>query len=58
MQLFDQAWEVKPHGSRQRKMWGKREDYNNYNIRDKEELLDGIKKGNSLSKFLACVHLC
>ena len=55
MQLFDQAWEVKPHGSRQRKMWGKREDYN---IRDKEELLDGIKKGNSLSKFLACVHLC
>ena len=38
-------------------MWGKRVD--DALLLDKEELLDGIKKGNSSSKsFLACVNGC
>ena len=43
------------------KMWGKRVDDNVFEalLLDKEELLDGIKKGNSSSKsFLACVDEC
>ena len=45
---------------RQRKMWGKRVDtIFEALLLDKEELLDGIKKGNSLSKsFLECVDEC
>ena len=42
-------------------MWGKRVDDNVFEalLLDKEELLDGIKKGNSSSKsFLACVDEC
>ena len=59
-QLFDQVWEVKPCRSRQRKMWGKRvDDIFEALLLDKEELLDGIKEGNSSSKsFLACVDEC
>ena len=56
-QLFDQVWEVRPRRGRQKKMWGKRVD--DALLLDKEELLDGIKKGNSSSKsFLACVDEC
>ena len=59
-QLFDQVWEVKPPRGRQRKMWGKRvDDIFEALLLDKQELLDGIKKGNSSSKsFLACVDEC
>ena len=59
-QLLDQVWEVKPRRGRQRKMWGKRvDDIFEALLLDKEELLDGIKIGNSLSKsFLACVDEC
>ena len=58
-QCFDRAWEVKPHRGRQRKMWGKRVDDNYALLLDREELLDGINKGNSSSKsFLACVDEC
>ena len=50
-QLLDQVWEVKPRRGRQRKMWGKRvDDIFKAFLLDKEELLDGIKKGNSTSK--------
>ena len=55
--LFDQVWEVKPLRGRQRKVWGKR--VVKALLLDKEELLDGIKKGDSSSKsFLACVDEC
>ena len=60
-QLFDQVWEIKPRRGRQRKKWGKRVDDNIFEalLLDKEELLDGIKKGNSSSKsFLECVDEC
>ena len=41
-------------------MWGKRvDDIFEALLLDKEELLDGIKKGNSSSKsFIACVDKC
>ena len=39
-QFFDQIWEVK--------LWGKRED--EVLLLNKEELLEDIQKGNSLSK--------
>ena len=41
-------------------MWGKRvDDIVEALLLDKEELLDGMKEGNSLSKsFLACVDEC
>ena len=41
-------------------MWGKRvDDISEVLLLDKEELLDGIKKGHSSPKsFLACVDEC
>ena len=59
-QLFDQVWEVRPRRGRQRKMWGKRvDDIFDALLLDKEELLDGGKKGNSSPKsFLACLDEC
>ena len=59
-QLFDLVWEVRPRRGRQRKMWGKRvDDIFEALLLDKEELLEDIKKGKSLSKsFLACADEC
>ena len=59
-QLFDHVWEVKPRRGRQGKKRGKRvDDIFEALLLDREELLDGIKKGKSSSKsFLACVDEC
>ena len=57
-QLFDRV--VRSRRGRQRKIRGKRvDDIFEVLLFDKEEFIDDVEKGNSLSKsFLACVDEC